>query len=245
MSDEQQKFLFVIGPQRSGTTWLYSYLAAQPSGIFLDRLEKENYFFSKRARENASHQRTRFLNRISGSGAPTLCADVCSTYFGHPAVIEGILAAFPEAKFAFIQRDETARRKSFASHRAFNRLSAWTIGYEISWDLYKKQADFDGFEEWLKTRVPADRLCKLYFSDLEAAGGAAWVRAIEQLMNVQLEALDLGVVNKTRKKEGLFKPISFMGVRLVQATRIHILIRHVKNLLISSDYITATKGGVV
>ena len=71
------------------------------------------------------------------------------------------------------------------------------------------------------------------------------MRAIEQLMNVQLEALDLGVVNKTRKKEGLFKPISFMGVRLVQATRIHILIRHVKNLLISSDYITATKGGVV
>lgn len=124
MDDSSDRFLFVIGPQRSGTTWLYSFLKEQPDGIYLDRLEKENYRFSRGASKDSKAQRAWFLNRITGTGPVRLCADVCSTYFGHPEDVESILASFPTAKFVYIRRDEASRRKSFEAHRGFNALSA-------------------------------------------------------------------------------------------------------------------------
>ena len=38
--------LFVVGPQRTGTSWIYEYLASEP-GVYLDRSRKENYFFDR------------------------------------------------------------------------------------------------------------------------------------------------------------------------------------------------------
>lgn len=243
MNGNENRFLFVIGPQRAGTTWLYSFLAAQSSDVFLDRLEKENYFFSRYARRSAAHQRQRFLARITGRGTPRLCADVCSTYFAHRDTVEGILAAFPEARFAYIHRDEAARRKSFAAHHAFNKLSVWILGYEISWALYEKQADFLAFETWLQTRVPQDRRCRLDFDDLTTNNGKAWTDALSDMMDVTFEPVNLGVVNKSRQSMSKLKRVLFVGVRLVQATRLHILVKAIRQRLTVSDFKTAAEAG--
>ena len=245
MDDASCPFLFVIGPQRSGTTWLYSFLKEQPEGIYLDRLEKENYRFSNPSSKSPEAERVWFLNRISGEGPVQLCADVCSTYFGHQHCVEAILASFPEAKFIYIRRDEASRRKSFAAHRGFNALSAWILGYNISWKLYERQADFDGFDAWMKTRLPEDKLRVLDFADLKADGGESWVAAMTDLTGVSFQPIQQGVVNKSRKDASLLRRVMFIGVRLIQATRVHILIRQIKMRSSHPELSSAAKRGVL
>jgi len=243
VSEPTQQFLFVIGPQRSGTTWIYSFLRNQSSGVYLDRLEKENYRFSRTSTAKAKHDRSWFLNRISGIGDVTLCADVCSTYFGHVDCIERILASFPEAKFVYIRRDETSRRKSFEGHRDFNGLSTWILGYEISWDLYNRQSKYDEFDTWMKNRLNPNQFRALEFADLKKDGGTAWISSISELTSVKFEPVQQGVVNKSRKDKGLPRRIFFVFVRLIQATRIHIFLRWLKARIRKTNLTSARKRG--
>jgi len=244
MSRDHCPILFVIGPQRSGTTWIYDAFVHQDEGLYLDRLEKENYHFSKRAGRSAEAQRRWLLKRITGRGEARLCVDVCSTYFGHPQAVEGILAAFPEARFAYIRRDEAGRRKSFEAHRRFNARTAWLIGYEISWALYEKQSDFDGFDAWMKERLPAERLAVLEFEDLKRDGGETWMAQLSALTGCAFGPGSEGVVNASRGEPGLLRQLLFVGVRLVQATRVHIYLRALKARLTQSDFASAHTRGV-
>jgi hypothetical protein len=244
MVEKKSQVLFVIGPQRSGTTWIYSFLQRQPKGVYLDRLEKENYHFARPSRRSAELNRAWLLKRITGSEDVQLCVDVCSTYFGHPDAVERILASFPEAKFVYIHREEEGRRKSFAAHRGFNALSAWILGYKISWKLYERQADFKGFDSWIKERIPADRICVLDFEDLKRDGGKTWVSSISELTERQFADVNMGVVNQSRSGAGRLKRVLFVGVRFVQAMRVHILIKRVKLWLKGSNLRSAKQGGV-
>jgi hypothetical protein len=245
MVDQKSQVLFVIGPQRSGTTWVYSFLQQQPDGVYLDRLEKENYHFARSSNRKPSVNRSWLLSRITGAKEVRLCADVCSTYFGHPEAIERILASFPEAKFAYIDRDEESRRKSFSAHRRFNVLSSWILGYKISWKLYERQADFDGFEAWIKKRVPEDRTCVLKFDDLSRDGGEIWISQLEQLTGIEFASVNMGVVNKSRSAASNLRRILFVGVRLLQAMRVHIFIKRAKLWFKGSEFRSAKEGGVL
>ena len=225
MENIQQTHLFVIGPQRSGTTWLYEYFSTEQQNVFIDRVEKENYFFAKATKRNSVQSKDKFLKKLSGHGQADLLVDVCSTYFGHPKAILRILECFPNAKFAYIYRPENSRKKSFTEHRKFNQLSAWILGYGISWKLYHLQSRFDEFEGWLKENIPSDRLCRLEFSDLVSSKGQRWIETIEAFTHFKLDEVSLGVVNKSRKDAAVFKRVLFMGVRMIQYTRVHIYIK--------------------
>ena len=225
MEDIEKIYLFVIGPQRSGTTWLYEYFSAEQKNVFIDRVEKENYFFAKKTNRSANYNRERFLGRLFGYGKPKFIVDVCSTYFGHPDAILRILECFPDAKFVYIHRDEEARKKSFSEHRKFNQLSAWLLGYIISCELYYVQSKFDKFEGCLKDNVPQDKLLRLEFTDLVRSGGQDWIESIETFTDFKLNEVSLGIINKSRKDVSLLKRILFIGVRMIQYTRVHIYIK--------------------
>lgn len=242
MNSLSNRFLFVIGPQRTGTTWLYSLFASQPKGVFIDRLEKENYLFNRCSGRSIKKRRKMYLKRLSGKGAPKIFIDVCSTYFGHPDAIERILECFPNARFAYIHREEKARKKSFSEHREFNLMAAWIIGYNVSWPLYEKQARFDEFEGWLKNRIPPEQLCRLEFSDLKTTDGQVWVETLEDFTGAHFNSLSQGVVNESRKNASFMKRLFFVGVRLIQAARIHILLRKIKMKLSYSGIQCGLKG---
>lgn len=225
MEYSEKTHLFVIGPQRSGTTWLYEYFLSQEESVFIDRVEKENYFFAKKTKDNPSQKRKKFLGKLLGYGKPEFLVDVCSTYFGHPDAILNILECFPNAKFAYIYRPEKSRKKSFTEHRKFNQLSAWILGYGVSWKLYNVQSKFDEFEVWLKENVPNDKLCRLEFADLVSSKGQIWVEKLETFTNFKLNEISLGVINKSRKDAPFYKRILFVGVRMIQYTRVHIYIK--------------------
>ena len=223
--------IFVIGPQRSGTTWVYRLLEMQEAGIAIDRVEKENYVFSRPRPADPVTRRDRFLARLTGSGPIVLNADVCSTYFGDEAALRRIVESFPNARFIYIHRDEPGRRRSFETHRHYNRFGLWFIGETIGWATYRQQADFAGAEATLHRVVSPDRTLRLDFDDLKVEGGRCWVEALEAFTGVALPKRPEGAVNTARSAESLPRALAIGGYRLVQRLRLHIPVRTLYALL--------------
>lgn len=218
------EILFVIGPQRTGTTWIYRLLAGQSSGLYIDRVVKENEYFFK---ENDANK---FTKRLSGSGDVKLYADVCSLYFGHINCVKNILTAFPHAKFIVIKRNEDERLESFKEHKNFNNYSSMILGYRISDELYQKQSNFDEFLLSLREIASTDKVLVLDFEELER-NEFAWVEKISKFSDYDLTPLKLGVVNESRRGSSFIKRLAFVPIRILQHFKIHLLLRKLKLFL--------------
>lgn len=217
--------LFVIGPQRTGTSWLYSHFARIIENVYLDRLEKENYIFSWESSLPIEQRRRRFADRMRGKGTPELFVDVCSTYFGHKDDINRILDAYPNALITYIYRDEVGRERSVKAHQNLNAHGAAFIGYGVSDKLRATQAEFDAFESWLKQRVRPSHLCRLEFEDLKETGGQTWLDRLSSLTGVDLGTADPVVVNASKHASGTLQKTIYFGVRFLQWTRLHIVFK--------------------
>lgn len=220
------KILFVIGPQRTGTSWIYDQFKNQQQGIFLDRIIKENEFFFK-PKYATQKFREKFLKRLSGKGEKILYIDVCSLYFGHIESIKRIIAVFPEAKFIYCYRAEEARRKSFEQHKEFNKYGSVFIGYNISEELYAKQAKFVEFEKSLIDIVDQDKLLRLNFNDLKEKSGEFWFSEITNFMDIELKYIEKGIVNASRKDKSKFQRKMYFFVRMAQKLKITVLIKKI------------------
>jgi len=215
--------LFVVGPQRSGTTWIYELLATQDEEIYLDRIEKENYFFARNRRGSVEKNRARFIQKLSGSGEKRVHADVCSTYLGDEMALTRIAEAFPDALVVYINRDEAARRRSFEQHRRFNRFGLWAIGDTIDWKTFDRQSDIQECEAQIRTIFPEKNLLRLEFEDLKRDDGQPWVDALEKFVGMPLSPLPPGAINASRNSDSLPKALMVAAYRVVQRTRLHIL----------------------
>ena len=223
MNTTKAEFLFIIGPQRTGTTWLYELFSGQSDGCYIDRIEKENYLFLNESAASDRDLLDFFLNKLSGAGIPQLYIDVCSVYFGHTGVLKKIHRIFPDAKFIYIYRDYASRKISFEGHRKFNRFSLWVIGYTISWKLFEKQSLFYKFEHVLRNTIPKNQLLRLHFDDLKLGAGEIWIDQINDFLKTNVHSCNLGTINKSRKNVPIYILAAFLPYRILQKSRIHIV----------------------
>ncbi len=221
--------LFVVGPQRTGTSWLYEYFAAQP-GVYLDRSRKENYFFDRSTPRSPAGDRRRLLSRFQGHGPPRLLVDVNPIYLGRRACLERLLAAFPEANVVYVRRDDEARRRSYRLHQEFNRPSEVALRLLGADNLYiaesdrLAQHDFEANEAELIELMAdrPDRLLRLDHDQLATDGGLAWIRALSGFLGVELAPPEPGgSVYATRRSRGLGTRLAFVPVRVAQAAGAH------------------------
>lgn len=224
--------VFIIGPQRTGTSWLFEQLNSQKEGVYIDRIGLENEFFFKQ--RPSKKGRDKFLKKLSGKGSPTLYSDVCSLYFGHLEPIRNILSCFPEAKFVYIHRDEADRKKSFDEHRHFNRFSSKILGYNISPELYKTQSQYDSYCKSLIDLVGQSNCLELRFSDLKKTNGEKWIEELSLFTNTELVYFNKGVINASKKNSSLLKRILFIPIRLMQKLKIQFLLKKIKLLFTKS-----------
>ncbi len=223
--------LFVVGPQRTGTSWIYEYLAAQP-GVYLDRSRKENYYFDRSRTASAAGDRRRLLGRFEGSGPVRLLADVNPIYLGRRSALTRLLAAFPDANLVAIHRDDADRRRSYRLHREFNRASSRALGLAGADNLYVSEADrlaqhdFEANLAELAELVAAApggaaRLLRLAYDDLAADGGATWVEQLSKFVEVPLAVPALGPVYATRTTRGRATKLAVVPIRAGQAAGLH------------------------
>ena len=102
---------FVLGPQKTATTWLHRCLQEHPQ-IFVPPAVKETFFFDKYYDRGIDWYERYFrgAQRFPAAG------EVAPTYFGHPAVPRRIASAYPEAALIVCLRHPVERARSCYLH---------------------------------------------------------------------------------------------------------------------------------
>lgn len=103
--------LLGVGPQRTGTTWLWECLRRHPELCF-PRGVKETQFFDARYGEGWSWYQSHFAHRRAGQRA----AEVAATYFDVPEVPSRVATHAPECRIVVTLRDPVARTYSLFLH---------------------------------------------------------------------------------------------------------------------------------
>jgi hypothetical protein len=118
---------FIVGPPRTGTSWLHTILAKH---AFLPTLTKETRFFDTHFHRGIDWYRAHFRGRTGDQPA----GEVAPTYFASPEARERIASTFPEAKIVCIFRNPVERVLSlYRLKRAYGMIS-WGLEEAITRD---------------------------------------------------------------------------------------------------------------
>jgi len=152
----------VIGPGKTGTTWLYQCLAAHP-GVALARNTKETLFFNDYYDRGLGWY-GRFFD---GLDAPAI-GEVSNTYFFHPEVPARIAAHLPGVKLIAFLRDPVDRVMSLYLFRLRNGLVKGSVDEVIAQDSSIVAQNF--FDEHLArwfAAFPREQIFIALFEDLK------------------------------------------------------------------------------
>jgi len=99
------KTLFIIGGQRSGTTFLSNLLKQHPKIQFLEPLFPEPKFFVK----NPDASKKEFLLKFNDDNSKEVFAEKSTSYFEHELALQKIKQEFPKSQIIFLIRNPVDR----------------------------------------------------------------------------------------------------------------------------------------
>lgn len=108
---------FIVGAQRSGTTWLYEALRAHPQ-VYMSAHKETHYFSQDRVRLDADlvvRSESDYLALFARASAAQLCGEASPSYLWHPEAAERIYAQQPNAKIIALLRNPIDR--AFSQYR--------------------------------------------------------------------------------------------------------------------------------
>lgn len=153
---------FIIGPPRTGTSWLHHVLS---QCAWLSHPTKETRFFDKHFDRGlhwyCSHYRKASPGRVIGEIAPT--------YFASPQARERIAALIPHAKIVCTFRNPVDRLISlYRLKRAYGWIS-WNFDEALTRDpeLMESSRYFTHLKEWVKTFGSSQVMATVH-DDIEA-----------------------------------------------------------------------------
>ena len=191
--DDFDRFIFVVGAPRCGTTTLSGFLKRHPEVRF--PLVKEPHFFSQNDLRGLSDSELRkrverdYLGRFFREGpGPRVAADCSVTYLYSPELMEPVLRLWPNSRFIIALRDPLTMLPSMHQRLVFmgdetltSFASAWAAvsdraaGRKIPrrcvdprWLRYDEAARFGTYVGRLFDVVGRDRCHTVIFDDLSA-----------------------------------------------------------------------------
>lgn len=123
MRNLDKKILFIIGGQRSGTTYLTNLLNQHPKFQFLEPLFPEPKFFVK----NPQAVKREFLLKFYDNNTKEVFAEKSTSYFEHEVVLQKIKQEFPKSLVIFLVRNPVDRTISNYFFTKQNGLETRTI----------------------------------------------------------------------------------------------------------------------
>lgn len=108
---------FIVGAQRSGTTWLYEALRAHPQ-VYMSAHKETHYFSQDRVRLDADlvvRSESDYLALFAGASTAQLCGEASPSYLWHPEAAERIFLRQPRAKIIALLRNPIDR--AFSQYR--------------------------------------------------------------------------------------------------------------------------------
>ena len=192
-----RRLYVVLGPQRSGTTWIYRFLSALP-GVATTRDVKELEFFGR----NYPKGWRWYLKQFDAGATPLL--DVSSTYIHSPAARDRISAANIDGVI-ICYRDPVDRIRSLHRHCVIHHGAATDFG--TAWrdnGAYLTSSLYWANYQWWADAVGEDRVLVLDFAVL-TADSTAYAAELCQFVGVDFDpgCLPEGKVNAARAMSNL------------------------------------------
>ena len=103
--------VFFVGPERTGTTWIYQYLSTR-NEVLLPKGTKETFFFDKYYSKGFNW----YTSHFSHSDKELLAIEVAPTYFKSSVAMYRIKQNVPNAKIVFTLRNPYDRSISHINH---------------------------------------------------------------------------------------------------------------------------------
>lgn len=176
---------FIIGAQRSGTTYLYDLLAEHPQvAMAIPKRPEPKWFLSpEKAALGAGAWRKTLFPGVAGK----LLGEKGTSYIEHPEAAASILNVFPEARFVAILREPVARAISNYRFSVDNGAESLPIEQALTPEaqqrpydrqkisaspfIYLKRGCYAEYLAPWASQLPKDRLHVVLFEEITAEEG--------------------------------------------------------------------------
>lgn len=204
--DKQLPSFFILGPPRTGTTWLYEVLR---TSTLLPSPTKETRFFDKHFRRGLDWYLAHFPdandNRPMGEVAPT--------YFASSQARERIAKLIPEAKVVCVFRNPVDRVLSLYRLKRAYGMSPWTFEHAILKDpeLLESGKYATHLKAWFDAMGKTQVLVTIY-EDLKR-DPQNYLNTITDFLGITRVSLTGSQLQSINASEGLTHPRSYFLTR--------------------------------
>ena len=194
---------FVIGPPRTGTSWLHEVLKHH---VVLPALTKETRFFDLQFHRGfgwyGAHYAAPSNNQITGEIAPT--------YFASEAARDRIARAIPEARIICIFRNPLERIVSLYRLKCAYGLIPWSFEQAILRDheLMESSKYATHLKAWQRT-LGAERVLPAVYDDLEREP-QSFVDALVDFIGIPRFTLSSSQAERAHASASLTRPGSYL-----------------------------------
>ena len=204
--DKQLPSFFVVGPPRTGTTWLYEVLG--PSTV-LPSPTKETRFFDQHYRRGLDW----YLAHFPASDEQRPMGEIAPTYFASPSARERIAKLAPNAKVVCVFRDPVERVFSLYRLKRAYGMSRWAFDQAILKDpeLLESGRYATHLKAWLKAMGKEQVLVAVY-EDLKR-DPQKYLNTITDFIGIARISLLDSQLRCINASEGLTHPRSYFLTR--------------------------------
>jgi hypothetical protein len=197
---------FVIGPPRTGTSWLHEVLRER---AVLPSLTKETRFFDTHFHRGVNWYRAHYPK---GSGNPRI-GEIAPTYFASQEARERIRKLAPNAKIICIFRNPVERILSLYRVKRAYGLIPWNFEQALLCDpeLTESSRYATHLRAWQQA-FGADRVLPTFYDDLRDAP-QAYVDRLADFIGIARFALSRPEVQRVHASEMLTHPRSYYRTR--------------------------------
>lgn len=197
---------FIIGPPRTGTTWLYEVLKDH---TLLPAFTKETRFFDTHFQRGMDWYRAHFPQPSNGRRS----GEIAPTYFASADASERIARTVPDAKVVCIFRDPVQRLISLYKLKRAYALIPWTFEQAMERDpeMLESSKYASRFKAW-QHALGTDHVQATFYDDLRDRS-QAYLNALVDFIGIPRFSLTESQLLRVHASETMTHPRSYQTTR--------------------------------
>ena len=209
MIDTEKPTFIVVGPPRTGTSWLHKVLESHAT---LPSPSKETRFFDLHFHRGFDWYRWHFPRHRRGP-----VGEVAPTYFASPEARQHIADTIPEAKIVFIFRNPVERAVSLYRLKLAYGMYRWSFAEALQRDpeLINSGLYWTNLCAWRKL-FPDQQLLVMVYDDL-ASDPQAFVGTIASFIGVENLTIPQSQLKRVFSTERMTRPRNYFATRTATA----------------------------
>ena len=198
---------FIVGPPRTGTTWIHDVLKQH---VNLPSPTKETRFFDVHFQRGLKWYRAHF----PGSAADHPMGEIAPTYFASAQARERIAQTIPEAKLVFVFRNPVQRIVSLYRVKRAYGMYSWSLEQALDLDpeLMASGMYAISLRDWQRT-FRKDQILLTIYDDLRKEP-QSYIDRLADFICIPRIALSKSQLKRSHSSEAMTEPRSYLATRM-------------------------------